>query len=432
VETQAEGGSVSSGGKLPSTARGASLGQPSAPRPPVTPAAAPGVPRENIDALAGSVLARLLQRLEQAAEIQFQAYREKVVRFTDQSALDAEVNLQRAANWTEDQMVVSTEQKLGALLDRVQASEAMLETQLARFEALRMDSRTVLEDTDRKISENSQTAIEAARREVATNLREGVESTSEILKGECQALVLDAVTRTVNATLANADDQMAAHTEARLSQAYGELRQQQELMMGRIKAEVDQLAAAATNNLAAKFEAMAQEIGPLLRQEMEKTLQESAEQLLTKTSQSLQERLQALTQETLASAQEAVRSQAEAQVDSAIRSAPDKVQERLERLTQVAGVTLVKITGNQLQKLAGTLFESSSQTLRREVEQLANNLRHDLKALQATLEDQSRQQLLAISQSTIRALNQEALAGIEKFRTRLHTTAQESGEESGR
>jgi hypothetical protein len=573
---------------------------PAPPKPPLAPGAVPGPPRKNIDAITAAVLAKLTQQLDEAADTRLKAYTEKVIRFTNQCALRVEANFQDAANRTEDQMVVSTQQKLGALADRVQASRTVVETLLASFEALQKNSQTVVEDTGQRIREASHLALESALQEVAVNLRKGVESTSATLEGECQALVLEAVTRTVNATFAKADKQLAAQTKDRLSKAYAELKWYQEQTIEGIKKQLNQIALLGTSNLSAKFETMAGQMLPSLRARMEKSLQESAGKVVAQTTQSLQERTQVLTQDALVSLQQAVqslqdrmqeesrkvrqsseqelsktakafsqtvaqrselaigsvqsaaeqgasklraaqfesvrslragvedyqrqlaasaslalesiqpglqtllgemqegaaqmfsqklhciadelaeasaekvrrhirdeavaateifsqesnkrlsamadeflassskelqerlRSRAEAQLDSVIQSAPGKFNERLNKLTHEAGLTLVKVTGNELRKLAGTLFESSSQTLRQDVGQLAGNLQNDVKAFQSTLADQARKQLLAMSQSTVETLNQVAWAGVDEFRARLHKAAQESQEESVR
>jgi hypothetical protein len=492
--------------------------------------------RENINAIAEAVLVKLTPQLDDAADKRFRAYNEKLVRLTDEFVMRAEANLQAAAGWTEDQMVVSTQQKLGALVDRIQASRTIIENQLARFEALQKNSASVVEETEQKIREASQLALRSALQDLAISLRKGVESTSATLEGECQALVLDAVTRTVNATLTKADQQLALQTKERLSKAYAELKQQQEQMIDGLKEQLNQVVVAGKTDLSAKFETLAGEIVPSLRTEMEKSLQESAGNVVAQTTQSLQEHGQLATRDTLASLQQAaknlegrilenhegqlaahsrlalerfqsglqalaretqagatqlfsqkvqgivdemaegageqvrrhiqdkafaatevfgresnqrlsaiaeefyagsakefqerLRKMAEAQLDSAIQSAPDKLNERLNRLTQAAGVTLVKVTGSELQRLAGTLFKSSSETLRKEAEQLSVDLQNDLKAFEATLADQARTQLLSMSRSTVQSLNQEALTGVDKFRARLHAAAQETHEQS--
>lgn len=565
--------------------------------PPLVPAAA-GASRDRVDAVAAAVFAKLTKQLDEAADARLKAYAEKVVRFTNQFALRVQSNFQEAANRTEDQMVVLIQQKLGALADRVQASRAILENLLARFEALEKNSKTLVEDTEQKIREANQSALESAQRELTINLRKGVESTSATLEGECQALVLDAVTRTVNAALTKADEQLAAQAKDQIFKANAELKWQQEQMIEGVKEQLNQIALSGTTNLSARFETMAGEIVPSLHTEIEKSLQESTGRVVAQTTQSLQEQTQLLTQDALVSLQQAVQglqdrlqeesrnvrqsteqeitkaaeaftqavtqrselaigsvqsaveqgadklrtaqlesarslqtdaedyqkqlaahsgmalegfqsslqnltretqegvaqlfsqklegiagelaaasaekvrqqiqeqavtatetftkessqrlsavadeffakaskelqerlqSQAEAQLDAVIESAPNKFNERLNKLTHEAGLTLVSVTGKELQKIAGTLLQTSSETLHREVELLAGKLQDDFRAFQVTLADQAKKQLLAMSRSTIETMNQEALAGIEEFRTRLHTQAQESHETS--
>ncbi len=567
------------------------------PTPPLVPAA-PDPPREKIDAITTAVLAKLTKHLDEAVDTRLKGYTEKVIRFTNQFALRVQANFQDAANRTEDQMVVLIQQKLGALADRVQASRTALESLLARFDALQRNSRTLVEDTEQEIREASQLALESALQELTVNLRQGVEGTSATLEAECQEQVLAAVSKTVNATLAKADEHLAVLMKDRLFKSYAELKRQQEQLTDGIKEQLNQIALSGTTNLAARLETMAGEIVPAVREEMEKSLQESAEKVVARTTQSLQDQTQLLTQDTLVSLQQAVQSlqdrmqeesrdvrqsseqeiikaaeafsrnvaqrselaigsvqsaaeqgtsrlkaaqlesvrslragvedyqkqlaarsalalegcqndlhnfvrelqegaaqllsqklqitadelaeasaekvrqrvqdeavaateifskesnkrlsamaeeffasssqelqarlqgQAEAQLDAVIRSAPDKFSEHLEKLTQEAGLTLVKVSGNELQKVARTLLQSSSETLREDVGQLTGKLQNDLKAFQATLADQAKKQLLAMARSTVETLNQEAFAGLEQYRTRLHKVAQESHEES--
>ena len=168
---------------LPSPCRHKAVTTPVPPTPPLVPAAAPGPPREKIDAITAAVLAKVTKHLDEAVDTRLKAYAEKVIRFTNQFALRVQANFQDAANRTEDQMVVLIQQKLGALADRVQASRTILESLLARFEALQKNSRTLVEDTEQKIREASHLALESALQELAVNLRKGVEGTSANLGG---------------------------------------------------------------------------------------------------------------------------------------------------------------------------------------------------------------------------------------------------------
>lgn len=558
----------------------------------------PASPREKIDAITTAVAAKLTKQLDEAADARLKAYAEKVIRFTNQFALRVQANFQEAANRTEDQMVVLIQQKLGTLVDRVQTSRTALESLLVRFESLQNHSRTLIEDTDQKIREASHQALESALQELAVKLRQGVEVTSSTLESECQALVLDAVTRTVNETLAKADDQLAVQTKDRLAKTYAELKWQQDQMIDGVKEQLNQIALSGTTNLSAKFETMAAELVPALRTEMEGAVRESAGQVISQSSQSLQQQTQVLTQDTLVSLQQAaqglqdrmqeesrkvrhsaeqemskmaeafsqsvaqraeiaigavqaaaeqgasklktaqlesaknlragvedyqrqlvvrsgsalegfqsglqnltrdlqegaaqsfsqklqgladelaeasgekarqqiqqeaaaaaeksskesrkrlsemvddffvssakelqerLRSQGEAELDAVLQSAPAKFNERLGHLTHEAGLTLVKTTESELKTIADTLLQSSSESLHKQVGQLTDKLQNGLTTFQAVLADKSRKQLLAMSRSTIDALNQQASTGLEAFRTRLHKTTQESHEES--
>lgn len=567
------------------------------PAPPTGSAVPPsvsGTAREKIEAITATVLAKVTTQLDEAVDSRLKAYSEKVMRFTNQFALRVQANFQEAANRTEDQMVVLIQQKLGALADRVQASRTILESQMARFEALQKNSRSVVEDTEQEIRKASQRALESALQELTVNLRKGVEVTSTAMAAECQEQVRAAAAKTVSATVAKADGDLAILSKDRLFKSYAEMKWQQEQVVDRVKEQLNQIALSGTTNLAARIESMAGEIAPSVRAEMEKSLQDCAAKLVAQTAQSLQKQTQLLTQDTLVSLQQSVQSlqermqeesrsirqsteqeiiktakafsenvaqhselaigslqsaaeqgssklkttllesikslragvedyqkqlaalsglalesyraglqklareqeegatqlfsqklreaadglaaasaeevrqrlrddavaateilskesnqrlsvmaeeffassaqelqarlrgQAEAQIDALMQSAPDKFREHLDKLTEEAGLTLVKVTGTELQKVARALLQSSSETLHANVDQLTGTLQEDLKAFQATLADQAKNQLLAMARSTVGTLNQEAFAGLEQFRTRLHTVAQES------
>jgi hypothetical protein len=238
------------------------------PTPPLVPAA-PGPAREKIDAITAAVLAKLTKNLDEAVDTRLKAYAEKVMRFTNQFALRVQANFQDAANRTEDQMVVLIQQKLGALADRVQASRTTLESLLARFEALQENAKSLIEGTEQGIREAGQMALESALQELTDSLRQGVEGTSATLEAECQERVLAAASKTVDATLAKADQQLAVLMQDRLFRSNAELKWQQEQMIDGVREQLNQIALSGTTNLSAKLETMAGEILPSMREEME-------------------------------------------------------------------------------------------------------------------------------------------------------------------
>lgn len=444
---------------------------------PLLAAAAPGHPRERIDSITAAVVANLTRQLDEAAHTCFQAYHDKMIRFTEQYAERAEANLQSAGTRRADRIVGSTRQQLDALFERVQASRAMVETMVARFEALEKHSATVVEKTHRKIREAGCLELESARQDLAVDLRHEIESTSATLR---QAPVLDMVARTINASLAKAEEQLAVRTNEQLSKACSGLKRHQERMVDELKEQVNQIVLAAASTLSAKFEMMEEErqgqlavrsgaalesfqsclqtlsgemgagAAQLFSQKLQKIADELVEPSAEKVrqhlhdaaaateifSKELHQRLSAIAAEFFAGASkklgDGLRNQVEAQLDTIIQTAPENLNERLRQLTLTAGATIVKVSRNQLDKFAGNLFESSSRTLRHEVQQLTDGVRNELKTFQATLADQSRKELLAVARSTIQSLNQEASAGMEKFRAELDTAAQKREQETVR
>ena len=296
----------------------------------LTSAAAPGTVREKIDAITAAVLAKVTARLDEAVDARLKAYSEKVMRFTNQFALRVQSNFQEAANRTEDQMVVLIQQKLGALADRVQASRTILESLLVRFEALQKKSSSLVEDTEQEIWKASRLALESALQELTVNLRQGVEGTSATMAAECQEQILAAVSKTVNTTIAKADENLAVLMKDRLFKSYAELKWQQEQMIDGVKEQLNQIALSGTTNLAARIESMAGEIVPSMRAEMEKSLQESAGKVMGQTTQSLQEQTQLLTQDTLVSLQQSV------------QSLQDRMQEESRKVRQSSEQEIMK------------------------------------------------------------------------------------------
>lgn len=426
---------------------------------------------EKVRTSTAAVIGDLTRQLEQAAHTCFQTYHDKMIRLTEQCVARAEANLQSAANRRSDRSVGTTQQVLAALFERVEASRAMVETMVARFEALESHSATVVEKTHQQIREAGRVELESAQKELAVGLHQELESTTAILDRERQALIEDMVARTINSTLAKAEEKLAVRTNDRLSKAYSALKRHHERMIDELKQQADQTVLAATSALSAKFETMLREhqeqlaghsgkalesfesglqtlSGQMqagaaqlfLRQlqtiadetaESEKVrrhLQEEAVAATEMTSKELHQRLSVIAEEFFASSSkqlaDGLRGQVEAQLDAIMQTAPQSLNERLRQLTAAAGATVVKVSRNQLDKFAATLFESSSRALRQEVEQLTEGLRNELQAFQATLVDESRKELLAAARSTLETFHQKPPAGAEKLQVPLNVATQ--------
>jgi len=275
---------------------------------PFAPAPVPvsGPSREQIDALSTAVLAKVTEHLDEALDTRVTDYTERLIRFTNQFALRVQADFQDAANRTEDQMVVLIKQKLGALADRVQASRTALEDLLGRCETIQKNAKTLADDAEQSIREASRQALESAAQELTANLREQIKGASAIVEAESQDRIRAAFSETVGATLAKADEHLSALMKDRLSQSDVELKVQQDRLIEGVKEKLNQIAVSGTTSLASRFEAMAVEMVPAMRLEMEKSLQESIGKVVARTTQSLQEQAQLLTQDALVSLQQAV------------------------------------------------------------------------------------------------------------------------------
>jgi hypothetical protein len=109
---------------------------------------------------------------------------EKAHQFANDFGVQAQADLQEAANRMEDRMVNSLQQKLHLLADRVQASRATLEALLARFEALQTNAGILLEATEKRIAGASHLAVESGPQEITANPR--AEEASATLEAEYQ------------------------------------------------------------------------------------------------------------------------------------------------------------------------------------------------------------------------------------------------------
>lgn len=397
-----------------------------------SPAPPPGAPlgpsRERIDTIAAAVLAKLTRSLDEAVDTRLKAYTEKIIRFTNQFALRVQSNFQDAANRTEDQMVVLIQQKLGTLADRVQGSRTVLENLLARFEAVQQSSKTLVEDTEHAVREASHTALESALQDLNASLRQGIASTSATLQAECQEQVLGAVSATVNATLAKADDRLSALMKDRIFKSYAELKKQQDQLIDGIKEQINHLALSGTTNIASRFEAMAGELVPTLREGMEKSLHESAAQVVTGTVQSLQEQAQLLTQDTLVSLQQAV------------QALQERMQEESGKIRQASEEQIGK-TAKAFSDNVAERSELAMDAVQTAVEQGSSKLRaaqvESVRSIRAGVED-FQQQLTARSalalESFQKNLQDQARdlqdGAVLQFSQKLQTTADEMAEAS--
>jgi hypothetical protein len=338
--------------------------------------------------MAGEIVPSLRAEMEKS----LQESAGKVVAQTTQS-------LQEQTQLLTQDKLASLQQAIQSLQDRVQEESRKVRQSSEQAEAF---GQTIAQRSELAIgsvqsaAEQGASKLRAAELESVGSLRAGVEDYQRQL--------------TARSGLALESFQAGLQTLTR------EMREgAAQLLSQKLQCIADELATASAEKVRQHIQDEAVAATEIFSKESNKRLSAMADEFFASSSKELQERL---------------RSQAEAQLDSVIQSAPDRLNEGLNKLTHEAGLTLVKVTGNELRKLAGTLFESSSETLRREVGQLTGNLQNDVKAFQATLADQARKQLLAMAELTVETLNQEALAGVEEFRARLQTAAQESHKES--
>ncbi len=415
--------------------------QPAASAVPTLTSSTAGSPRERIDAMTSAVLTKLNAQLDEAVDARLKTYADKVMRFTNQFALRVQANFQDAANRTEDQMVAMIQQKVGNLADRVQTSRTGLESLLSRFEALQKNSKAWVEDTDQKIREASQVALESALQELAASLQKGMEGTTSTLEAQCQELVLDAVTRTVNATLAKADEQLALQSRNSLFKANSELKWQQEQMMDGVKQQLNQIALSGTTDLSAKLEKMATDLIPSLHAEIEKSLQQSAAKMLTDTTQSLQEQTRALTQDALVSLQQGVQGLQE-RIQEESRNVRQSSEQEIAKMADALSQSVAQRSESALNSLQSAsqkaiselkLAETeSARSLKAGVEeyqkQLASRSGHALEGFQTGIQTLTRDLQEGASQlfsQKLQVISEDlAEAATGDLRNRLHKEAE--------
>ena len=342
-------------------------------------------------------------------DARLKAYGEKVIRFTNQFALRVQANFQDTANRTEDQMVALIQQKLGTLADRVQGSRSILESLLARFEALQKNSSSLVEETERRIREASRLALESSLQDLAVNLRQRVDRLTAGLQSESQALVRDAVTKSVNATLERADQQLAVQTRERLGKVHAELKWQQEQMIDGVKEQFNQLAVTGTTTMSAKLEAIAGEVVPAAHAELEKSIRETAGKVAAETTQSLQEQSRLLSQDALVSLQQAV------------QSLQDRMQEESRKIRQSSEQEMAK-TADSFSQTVAQRADLAIGSVQSAVEQGATKLGdaqlESVRSLRTSFEEYQRQ--LAGQSGTV----------LESFQTALQNHTRELQEEA--
>jgi len=227
------------------------------------------------------------------------------------------------------------------------------------------------------------------------------------LEAKCQEQVLAAVSKTVNATLAKADEQLAVLMRDRLFKSYAELKWQQEQMIDGVKEQLNQIALSGTTNLAARLETMAGEIVPSTREETEKSLQESAGKVVARTTQSLQEQTQLLTQDTLVSLQQAV------------QSLQDRMQEESRKVRQSSEQEIIK-TAKACSENVAQRSELAIGSVQSAAEQGISKLRaaqlESARSLRAGVEDYQKQ------------LAARSALALESFQNGLHNLAGEMQE----
>jgi hypothetical protein len=199
-------------------------------------------------------------------------------------------------------------------------------------------------------------------------------------------------------------DKLIQERQERAAQAFQE----------RLQITADKLAEASAQKVQRNIQDDADAMAAAFSKEANLRLSAVAEEFFGRSSADLHARLTAAS---------------ETQVDAVIRSASERFSEQLKKAIQEAGVTLEKESWIELQRVAQALLQSSSETLRTELEQSAAKFQDDVKVIRLALASDARQHLLVLTQSTVATLNREAAAGLNEFRARLRKIEQEAQEE---
>ena len=364
--------------------------------------------KEQLNQIALSATTTLDARLETMIGEIVPSVREEIERSLQESAGEV---VARTTQSLQEQTQLLTQDALGSLQQAVQSLQ----------DRIQEESLKVLQSSEQEITKAAEALSQsiAQRAELAMG---SVQSATEQGTSKLRAAQFESE-KSGRAGVEDYQKQLAARSALALESFQTGLQnlawELQEgatgLFSQRLQSTADELAEDSTEKIRLRIQDEAAAAAERFGKESNKRLLAVVDQFFASSSQELRARL---------------RGQAEAQLDPVIQSASDKFGEHLKKLTHEGVLSLEKESRDELQKVARTVLHASSETLRKEVEQVTVTLQNDFKASQATVADHARKQLLALARSTVDTLNREAFAGLDEFRARLHKSAQESREES--
>ncbi len=332
---------------------------------------APAITVEQAGPPLEEALARFSHQADEMVEARAKIFDERLAKLTTQVGIQTQSTLQDAARSLEEKMVLSLEQKLGSLADRLQASRSEIEVLLAKFQQLQQSCQAEVDKTKRNIEEASFASLQSAVEQLNERLQKELEATREDFIAQTRKRVEEQASQSIEMFSKEASTRLAKLAEEYLAQAGPELQARQAQATDQAKAQISQVIQSATTT--------------------------GLEELQHKS--------------------EALVGDFQAQLEKAVR----KTQEKS-----------AKEATEYLQKTVEGLLATSAKELQRQVGEGKSALKDELKTSSKALAEDAKKQLAAMTTSTVDCLNKEAKAGLEEFRSHLRKSAEDMQEKGGR
>jgi hypothetical protein len=367
----------------------------------VVPSSLAGTPlsQDHINVAAAAAFRKLVKDLDDVVESRMKAYNEKMIRFTNQFGLSAQASLQEAANRTEDRMVGLMEQKLGGLADRVQSSRSAFENLMVRFEHLHQNTESQLQNTEQKIREASQAALQSALQEMTDSFRKQVETSAAALESQSKKRIEDGAAEAFESARKKTDEQVKALVDEGLRKSAEHLKVQQSVAAGEAKQQLEQSNLAAQSILQEKLDEMVEAMAASSRNAMAATVAAAeaqfTERIQKKGSETLKPLIEDADEHLTILLEDCFRKSASGLKEQETKSI-NGVKEQLDEITKGAGTAVQE----KIESMAGELSPSIRQEMGKSLEASAGAVIDQAKrSLQELTQLLSQDALLALQQS---------------------------------
>ncbi len=422
------------------------------------------------------------------AEARLKDFEDRLRALAERVGAEAEATIQAAAVGIEERLTSAAEVQLQTILEKIEGTRQQADSLLAQAREIRAAAQQEIEKVQTEIGAVRKSMWEEIERESKERIlaiwEPATADATRNMGDTLEQLIKDALGRLDREAVERLNQMM----EGRQASMASTLKSQADLALKDAENQLHSMAQAVTSQWNSSFEKSAEQIGNILRTQLEKELRDAAERMMGEMVRSVKDRTQAALGEIESGLQaplQKIREQVQSEIDGADLRARKYCEQEVERADRMAdahletriekfkeilnqaadqartkareaterilqdfrsqALTVSQTVLEGLKEQASGVVSGSMHHLETESEKVLAGrmakaqeeflssampaLAEKLKASQRNTIEEARKYIVAFGKSTIESLNKEAAAGLDHYRQELQRlAAQEAAE----